>query len=153
MAVNGVGGNDSANGTGGSLAATNAVKNILGKDDFLKLLITQLKYQDPMEPTDNKDFIAQMAQFSSLEQMNNLANGFDKLAISQDSILRETVIGQAVNLIGRTVSAVIPANTETGTVPGMVTGVVTGMKLIDDVPNVIVNGQVIPISNIEAVTS
>ena len=50
----------------------------LGKDEFLNLLVTQLQYQDPLEPSSDTEFIAQMAQFSSLEQMQNLNDAFSK---------------------------------------------------------------------------
>lgn len=82
-------------------AVSRTVKNVLGKDDFLKLLLTQLKYQDPLEPTDNKDFIAQMAQFSALEQMTNMSDGFTKLVQMQETLFRESTVSQAVGLIGK----------------------------------------------------
>lgn len=56
----------------------------LGKDDFLKILIAQLQNQDPTNPMEDKDFIAQMAQFSALEQTMNLTKAFEKFAESQN---------------------------------------------------------------------
>ncbi|MDV2685433.1 flagellar hook assembly protein FlgD [Alkalihalophilus lindianensis] len=57
----------------------------LGKDDFLKLLITQLQNQDPSNPMDDREFIAQMAQFSSLEQMTNMNTTIQKFVDTQTS--------------------------------------------------------------------
>jgi len=59
----------------------------LDKNSFLKLLVTQLSKQDPTNPMNDKEFISQMAQFSSLEQMNNVANSMNKLRGSQASQL------------------------------------------------------------------
>lgn len=79
----------------------------LGKDDFLKLLITQLSSQDPTNPVKDQDFIAQMAQFSSLEQMNNISQGIGKMTNRQsfslvgkivsgpDFVTGENVVGTA----------------------------------------------------------
>ncbi len=53
--------------------------DILGKDDFLKILMVQLQNQDPMNPMEDKDFIAQMATFSSLEQMTQMSKSIEKL--------------------------------------------------------------------------
>ena len=58
-------------------------KDILGKDDFLKILMTQLQNQDPLNPMQDKDFIAQMATFSSLEQMTNLTQTMEKFVDNQ----------------------------------------------------------------------
>ena len=55
----------------------------LGKDEFMKILMTQLQHQDPTSPMDDREFISQMATFSSLEQMTNMASSIDMLVQSQ----------------------------------------------------------------------
>ncbi len=67
----------------------------LGKDDFLKLLLTQLKYQDPLEPLKDKDFIAQMAQFSTLEQITNMSRALEKSIYNNPSTVF-SLIGKSV---------------------------------------------------------
>ncbi|MGG3842370.1 FlgD family protein [Anoxybacillus kestanbolensis] len=58
-------------------------KSSLGKDDFLKILITQLQHQDPLNPMEDREFISQMANFSSLEQMVNMSNMMSKFIETQ----------------------------------------------------------------------
>lgn len=69
----------------------------LGKDAFLQLLVSQLKNQDPMKPMEDTDFIAQMAQFSSLEQMQNL----NKVMEKQQNF---AALSQAAGMIGKEVA-------------------------------------------------
>jgi flagellar basal-body rod modification protein FlgD len=70
----------------------------LGKDEFLKILLTQLSYQDPMAPMEDKEFIAQMAQFSSLEQMNNMAADFARMARMLQSAEASGALGKSVEI-------------------------------------------------------
>lgn len=74
-------------------------KTALGKEDFLKLLVTQLANQDPLNPTDSTEFVTQLAQFSSLEQLANMREGLDTLAIVQTA----GTSAQMVSFIGKTV--------------------------------------------------
>ncbi|KUJ95572.1 MAG: flagellar basal-body rod modification protein FlgD [Desulfonauticus sp.] len=73
----------------------------LDKDAFLRLLVTQLENQDPLNPMDDKEFIAQLAQFSSLEQMNNIAEGINNLV----SLNQQDRMLGAVGFIGKEVVA------------------------------------------------
>ncbi|MFV9567463.1 flagellar hook capping FlgD N-terminal domain-containing protein [Thermoanaerobacter mathranii] len=71
-------------------------KKQLGKDDFLKLLVAQLKNQNPLNPMDDKEFIAQLAQFSTLERMQNLNTNFSAV--------------RAINLLGKNIYATVTDN-------------------------------------------
>ena len=96
----------------------------LGKDDFLKLLITQLSHQDPTAPMQDKEFIAQMAQFSSLEQMSSMAADFAKLTAM---------------ISGSEASAALGKNVELFEGDRMVQGAVKAVTR-GEIPQVLVNG-------------
>jgi flagellar basal-body rod modification protein FlgD len=112
-----------------------AYKTTLDRDDFLKILITQLQHQDPSAPLQDKEFIAQMAQFSSLEQMTNMSQGFTKLS----GLLASS---EASSFLGKTVSI---AQGDT-TITGKVTEVIRG-----DSPLVGVNGQYYDVGQIQKI--
>jgi len=79
----------------------------LGKEDFLKLLVAQLTHQDPTKPTDPNEFVTQLSQFSSLEQLMNIRSGLDLVAITQTagtSAQMVTFIGKEISYDGGQVS-------------------------------------------------
>ena len=76
-----------------------ASNGALGKDQFLKLFVAQLQHQDPMNPMNDSEFMGQMASFSTLEQVSNLAAANERIASNLTST-------SAIGLIGRTVSYV-----------------------------------------------
>jgi flagellar basal-body rod modification protein FlgD len=90
--------------TGSTTTATTAAsgtKSALGKDDFLKMMIAQLKHQDPLNPMDGTAFTAQLAQFSSLEQLQNINSQMTSFTQQQQTLGNS----QAVNFIGKQVLA------------------------------------------------
>jgi flagellar basal-body rod modification protein FlgD len=89
----------SAGATAQQQAASAATgSTTLGKDEFLKLLTAQLQQQDPTQPMDSTAFVAQLAQFSSLEQMNNVNDTLTKMLTSQATALQTT----AADMVGKT---------------------------------------------------
>lgn len=83
---------------GGASAAQNANLQVaaVSQQDFLKILVTQLSYQDPLKPVDNQAFIAQIAQFTALEQTRQVNDGIETLLTIQSS-------QQSIGLLGKTV--------------------------------------------------
>lgn len=88
---------------------TNEEKSILGKDDFLRIFVEQLKQQDPLQPTSDKEFIAQMAQFSSLEQTMNMTTSLKNIEqqlkeLPLSNLLRQPMMLASLSqMIGNTI--------------------------------------------------
>lgn len=115
-------------------------KNVLGKDDFLKLMLTQMQQQDPLDPMDNQQMLAQMAQFSSLEQMSNLNQ---TLTDGQNT---DSFMG-ATRLLGKDVSINDPiASPDSG---AFITSTVKSVSYSADGPVLsLANGRLVSVSQI-----
>jgi len=124
-----------------------AASSALDKDDFLKLLVTQLQHQDPLNPLDDKEFIAQMATFSSLEQMQNLNTGFQKLAANiTDNLVPTLLMQQSSYLIGHQVKYLDP---EAGNDQGQILeGIVSSVVFKNGNPYCVINNKEIAMSNL-----
>jgi flagellar basal-body rod modification protein FlgD len=107
-------------------ATPTAASSGLGKDTFMKLLVAQMRQQNPMEPTDDKEMIAQMTQFSMLEQITNMATANADIAAAGR-------MAQAVTLLGRTVTY-LDSNGATQT------GAVEQVAVVDGAPSLTVGG-------------
>lgn len=121
-------------GTTATAGQERTIKNELGKDEFLRLLVTQLRYQDPLQPTNDREFIAQLAQFSALEQMQN--------------IYQVSLMGQAVTLIGKTVEAEVSGSSGTQEV---IKGTVTAVNFAGSKIKVVVGEREVELSEIKRV--
>jgi flagellar basal-body rod modification protein FlgD len=109
----------------------------MGKDDFMKLLMEQLKNQDPMKPMEDKEFITQLAQFSSLESIDALTEQMEALTGSQ-------MLVQAATLIGKPATAKLTSGE-------IVTGTISQVKMIDGKPTAVINGKEIDTSLITTI--
>lgn len=96
MAAYDIGVNQAGAGSSSTYVSKERTKTELDKNDFLMLLITELRNQDVLNAGDNKDFMQQLAQFASMEQMQNVATGLEKLVSVQAMVHGATLLGKTV---------------------------------------------------------
>ena len=119
-----------ANGTASAQSAATvlptAIKT-LSQDDFLKLLVVQMKSQDPLNPKQDTEFIAQMTQFSALEQSKAMQKDIAGLRGDQELLQADALIGRSVTLHDGKVL--------------LAPGVVSSVDVVDGTPKIVVNGK------------
>lgn len=130
--------NYTAISTAASDTVTGAASANLSSTDFLNLLLEQLQYQDPMEPTGNSEFITQQCQFAQLEATDTMS----------ENIAENNAIMQATSLVGQSVTLTDPNDTTK-----TITGKVTSAEINGDSSAIVVNGTAYPLSTLKYVNS
>lgn len=131
--------NSTAAMPGAGIDAAQRKNDQFGKDAFLKLLVAQLKYQDPMNPAEGAEFMAQTAQFTMVEKLQELSEMNTELLASQ-----RTMAGSS--LIGRTVSFAGPDGVD-------ISGVVDGLRVTIDGPILQVGDFEVPLGSVKEVAA
>ena len=134
--VSGVNNSSNSQAITNALAATSNNNSFVSQNTFLTLLITQLQNQDPMNPQDSSQFVAQLASFSSLEQMTQVNT-------KMETVLENSV----VSMIGHTVTVA-----DSSAQSGFSQGTVQGIVYYADGPAVVVNGKNYPLSAVQNVS-
>ena len=119
-------------------STTSTTKTSADKDMFLQLLVAQMRYQDPSNPTDSSQFLAQSAQFTALEKMQDVADQTAKLLSAQMAFGASGLIGKSVTWLDST------GATRSGTVSSVTFGA--------DGPQLDVGGTNLPLSSVQSVT-
>ncbi len=142
----------SAQGTSATSGQTQPKKQgeALGKDSFLQLLVTQMRYQDPLEPAKDTEYIAQLAQFNSLEQMQNLNDKFDQM-------LKWSQLTQSSNLIGKQIDGLTMTGEDKdgdgNADVAKVSGEVKEVKFVEGQPILMVGSTEVKLSDIVRIYS
>lgn len=116
----------------------------LDKNDFLKLLVTQLQHQDPTNPMDNMQFTQQLAQFASVEQLQNLNSNLTGSERAQQ-------ISRLQGLVGKEVSYTIPNSNDPEAEPARRKGTVDAIRILEDQTLALINGEEVDISQIDTI--
>ena len=120
-------------------SASESAFSSLDKDAFLQLLVAQLKYQNPLSPKDGQEYLAQAAQFATVERLENLSKGQSEAVAYQQLLL-------STSMVGKQVSGIPAGETEA------ITGHVTSVVFDGGVPNLVVAGQKLPIGAVNYIT-
>lgn len=139
-----------------SSKTTNRMNDALDKDAFLQLLVTQMQYQDPLDPQDNSEYVAQLAQFSALEQMTNVYKSVEEVSQLVSNIDTSVLVGQLSGMIGKDIAwtqetvrtdangkAIVDASGNPVTDSVDYVGKVKGVNIVDGNPKIVAeyNGQ------------
>ena len=131
---------------------TSGLGSAVSTDDFMKLFVTQLQYQNPLEPQDSSEFLSQLAQFSTLEQSQQQTQYLSDMSSMDAASLQVDQLSMASTFIGKTITY-IPEG-EDGSSDNTLTGVVEGVKLEKDGSvSFIINGESVPLANFVEVKS
>lgn len=142
----GASGSAQASGSASGAAGTSSGNSALsasGEDTFLKLLVAQMKNQDPSSPMDTTSFVTELAQFNTVEQMLNLSQTMQSELSAQQAT-------EGTVLLGRTVTYAVPSIDGSGSTPGQ--GLVQGVSLGSGGVQLQVNGQTIPLGQVTGVS-
>jgi flagellar basal-body rod modification protein FlgD len=139
MSVNSVTSTNSSAAAAAAAANTRVPVQTMGQNDFLKLLVTQLTSQDPLNPQKDTEFIAQMAQFSSLEQSKTMSSDMTQLRTQQQVL-------QANGLIGRAVDLQVDDTT-------VIHGTVSSVKIEAGTPKLVVDGRGYDLSKVLTISA
>lgn len=117
----------------------NAAFATLDKDAFLQLLVAQLRYQNPLSPKDGQEYLAQAAQFATVERLDNVEKAQTEAVAYQQILLSTSMIGKRV------------AGTPDGE-DAQIIGTVSSVYFDEGKPNLVVDGRILPVVNVEHVS-
>lgn len=141
MSTSGVNSTNSSNSTGSSSSSSTKSNRLedMGMDDFLKMLITELQSQDPLNPMDNAQMVEQISQIRAIESNTKLTSTLDAVSLGQS-------IATASNLIGREIKGLTSDGTR-------VTGTVDRVTVTDGKPQVHIGDSTIDLNNVEEIVA
>ena len=129
-----------------STSTSSTTSSALDKETFLKLLVTQMEYQDPLDPQDNSEYLAELAQFSALEQMTNVADSLSSISTLVENMDTSLLVGQLSNMIGKeiqwqTTSIVTGDDGQSYETTKTFEGTISGVSISDGSPTLVVNSD------------